>query len=330
MTGHTTKAFTERTRTMKKSLLLGAFLVLGAAVSASTAHAADPVQTNLINSTFRGVATPARYLTLAQSMWELSPGGASAPTATTYARFFTVTAGEMTATIGDKTAVYGAGTNFNIPPGIIARVTNESRTATARFVAASLLTAWATPAVPGSVTTLGEAPNPPRQLSVASTPVANAAPTVDLIHWIVDYDPGFRTPNHVMNHPHVFTIVSGEITFGYLDGTVERFRAGQTAVMTPGRPGYMANETTEKATYQITWLQTPGTALTSPAPAPAAAAAATTGIRPPSTGDGGLAAGSTSSFPAPALLLLAGASAAGAGLLGGWARAQPASPHRRR
>jgi quercetin dioxygenase-like cupin family protein len=297
---------------MKRTLLVALLATSVAAMLAGQAAAADPRQIMVVTATFPGVAAPGRYVEFGHSLWEVAPGGRGALQSVGFMRFYTVTEGELTATVGSKTETYAVGQSFTVPDGILSQVSNPSRTTTARFMISSMSTA-ATAAgrgvqIPGTASETAA----PRQLSGTGGNQATLPGTVNVVQWIVDYEPGFRTPNHVMNHPHVFTILSGEVTFGYLDGTVERYTAGQRAVMTPGRPGYMSNETGQMARYQITWLQTPGLGFTSAAPA--ASPAGGSAIRPPSTGDAGLA-GTTSVSPVTTLIW-SGAACAGLALLG--------------
>ncbi len=99
----------------------------------------------------------------------------------------------------------------------------------------------------------------------------------------------------MMNHPHLYMAIDGENTTRFFDGSVERFTAGQAGVMQVGKPGFMQNSGTTANRLVFTWLQTPGTPLTSPAtppeaaaPAPAPAPVANTKVSVPRAGDGGL------------------------------------------
>jgi len=87
---------------------------------------------------------------------------------------------------------------------------------------------------------------------------------------------------------------------GNVYGGVDRYTAGQQAVMTVGRPGIMENTGATNNRLAITWLVTPGTPNTSPVAG---------SISPPSTGDAGLASqleAALSDRPYLALLVLAG------------------------
>jgi hypothetical protein len=101
-------------------------------------------------------------------------------------------------------------------------------------------------------------------------------------------DPGYVFPTHVMNHPHNILHIEGTTSYEYVDGGGESYTAGQVGDMDVARPGTMANRGTTSSAYVMTWLQTPGTALSSPFTAPAEVTQ--TAIRPPSTGDAGLLA----------------------------------------
>jgi quercetin dioxygenase-like cupin family protein len=276
---------------MKRSILFAMVTLAASAWLAQGANAADPRQITVASGATRGFAPPAHHVVFGHSNWDVPPGGVGAVTTTPYTtRFYTVTAGELTATVGDKTQAYTAGQSFMVPAGIQSQTRNNKDTI-ARFMLTSVVPAGMN-TVPGGVISVpgtASATNPPIMTSgITGGLKAAALPgTIDVLQTIVEYEPGFRTPNHIMNHPHVFTILAGEVTFGYLDGTVERYKAGETAVMTPGRPGYMSNETGAMATWQITWLVTPGTPTTSPVAATSAPAPPT--IAPPRAGDAGLA-----------------------------------------
>jgi quercetin dioxygenase-like cupin family protein len=275
-----------------KKLILGAAVAFGLAVAASSlAAGAEPRIIGRYISTFSNVQPPGRYFDLIQGVSEFKPGAAARPNSLSASpRFFTVIEGSVDVRIGEKSAVYGAGQSFSDPAGIVFAIGNAGDTR-ARVLFSILAPAWehgAQPA-PGS-----QAPAAPSSiLFTVRTDIvlpAEAVHSVNVVQVVQDWDPGAANAPHVMNHQHVFTAVEGELTTHYLDGTSQRVTAGQLGIMQPGKPGTMQNEGQSKALVVVTWVQTPGTPLTSPVGTGSARStpAPSTGVLPPSTGDAGL------------------------------------------
>ena len=270
---------------MKKLILVTAAILLALA-STGGAGSAAPTATVTHRATFEGVQPPARYFTLVEGISEFAPGQAARSNFVPAARYFSVIQGEVTVTIGDKTAVYAKGETWSVGGGIYFGIRNDAD-ATARVFFTVLALPGATPKpVPGSTVPA----NPSRILWTAVTSVYVPASKIDLMQLIQDSEPGFRTPAHVMNHPHVYIVMEGENTLRYSDGAVEAFAAGQQGVMEVGRPGTMENSSDVNSQLAFSWLITPGTPPTSPVTGTAATPPGT--ISPPNTGDGGLVSGS--------------------------------------
>lgn len=244
-------------------LACASIAALALALLPGPAQAQAPRQVPVFPSvTFRGVATPGRYFYLAQAVIHYGPGAFSAAGSEQSTRFFTVMEGELTATIGGKAAVYGAGKGFSVAPGIIVKTSNEGRTSRASVFVSSLVPARGEGAV--TIAGTGPSPVPPHIACASRVAVSVAPPVIDVVQAGTRYEPGFATPLHTMNEMHVVLHLDGTTTYEYVDGEVERFGQCQSAMMYMARPGLMANRTTAPAVFVLTWLATPGAALTSP------------------------------------------------------------------
>ena len=290
---------------MKKALIVGILLLVAAAASVNTAAGAAS-QTSRFTATIANVQLPGRYYDLNQNIGDYAPGAALPLQSCACDIHFTVIEGEMTVTIGGKTDVYTAGKSGSIPAGIINQPINKG-SAKARVFYTMLKLADGTDVWRFTPASGGTTPASMPTFSGWST-VFGLHADVDkatVIQNITDWDAGFRSPVHVMNHEHVFSVLEGENTFRYQDGAVERYVSGQKAVMTMGRPGSMENSGTANNRMAISWVITSSVPPTSPF-------ASTGSISPPSTGDAGLASQSGSAFPAgESAALIFGATAAG-------------------
>jgi len=294
---------------MKKALIVGILLLIAAAGSVSTAAAAAS-QTSRFTATIANVQLPGRYYDLNQNIGDYAPGAALPLQSCACDIHFSVIEGEITVTIGDKTQVYTAGKSGSIPAGIINQPINKGA-AKARVFYTMLKLAdgtdvWRFTPAPGGTT-----PSTMPSFSGWSTVFGlhSDVGNVTLIQNITDWDSGFKTPLHVMNFEHVFSVLEGENTIRYRDGGVDKFVAGQKAVMTMGRPGTMENSGTANNRMAISWVITSSTAPVTPVDTAGA-------ISPPSTGDAGLASDSGPAFPTGEFAaLIFGATAAGLLLL---------------
>lgn len=244
------------------AVVLGVTLVAGGSGDSTYAQAQAPRQVPVFPAAvFRGVQTPARYFTLSQAVIDFKPGAASATGSEQSVRFFVVMEGELAVTVDGKTALYAAGKNFSVPPGVALSISNEGRTANARIFVSSLVPARGEGAV--VVRDRAAASSEPRVLSAMRMPMGPLPGVIDVTLVGNRYDPGFATGQHVMNEVHAFLHLEGTTSYEYVDGAVETFGSGQGAQMYVGRPGLMANRTAVRSAYLLTWLATPGKPLTS-------------------------------------------------------------------
>jgi len=281
--------------------IVAVVLAVGASIVPAEAQT-PPSVTTRYTSTFTGVNPPARHFNLLQGISEFQPGEAARNNSTPGPRFFTALEGELTVLIGDKTEVFGAGKTWSVPGGITLGVKNEGANRGRVFF--SVLAPIGGPGgspQPGSAVPAA----PSRILQTVSTPVTVTSDNLNVIQVVQDWAPGARNSNHVMNQPHVYSMLEGENTTRYLDGSSERWTPGQAGVMTVGRGGYMENSGTAPARLFFTWVVVPGAPQTLPLPVPASPAApspAMPGFIPPRTGDAGLLGRSTLGLPVVILL----------------------------
>lgn len=290
---------------MKKALLAGLLLLIAAAGSVNTVTAA-PAQTVRFTSSIPNVQLPGRYYDLNQNIGDFAPGAGLPLQSCGCDIYFSVIEGEMTVTIGDKTQVYTAGKSGAIPGGIISQPINKG-SAKARVFYTMLKLANGTDVRPFTPAPGGTTPSTMPSFSGWSTAFGLHANVdkVTLIQMMSDWDPGFKTPLHVMNFEHVFSVLEGENTIRYRDGGVDKFVAGQKAVMTMGRPGTMENSGTANNRMAVSWVITSSASPVTPVDTAGA-------ISPPNTGDAGLASESGSAFPAREFAaLIFGVAAAG-------------------
>ncbi len=264
-----------RTPFTKRLLLAAAMAVIASVLPLgfAAAQAPAPKQTSF-PVPFRDVATPGTNFDVVQSVIDYNPGATASASAMNVANYLTVLEGELTIQVRDKSEVVAKGKGLSVPAGATLVVTNASG-AKARLFVSTLL--------PVAAVVNVHQPNSSgvAVFSTARRSMSGAPAVVDVIQVLSEFDPGFRTPNHIMNEFHLFSLLTGITDFGYLGtGAVERFSAGQLAVMYEGMAGWMGNTTQEKASWAITWVGTPGKPLTSAVPAAAPTPA------PPKTGSG--------------------------------------------
>ncbi|MEO6398143.1 MAG: cupin domain-containing protein [Tepidiformaceae bacterium] len=304
---------------MNRSIVATVTALLFAMAAFGTAVGQQPPQQTSFNVPFRGVAAPGSTFDLVQGIIDFNAGAKASTNTASVPNYLTVLEGELTVQIGDKSESVARGKGVAVPAGAALTMSNTS-TARARIFVSALLPVGAVASVPqpnSSGVTL---------VSLARRTISNAPATVDIIQVSTQYDAGFKTGNHVMNELHLFSMLSGATDFGYLDHTaVDTFRAGQQAVMHEGMAGWMANSGTEKSSFVLTWVATPGKPLTSAVAAPTGAttpAAVAPGA--PRTGDGAMPIAQPGLAAPGSVLVSAGlavliCSAAGA-LLYSWSR----------
>ena len=264
------------------SLAVAAVMALSLAAAGSVGAQTPPSIIARYTSNYTGVQPPGRYIDLQMTISEFDPGASSPANNFTSVRYVTVVEGAVRVTIGSETKDYATGTNFVIPGGAYVKISNVGTTKAQIFLS-SLRVAGTTPIQslpPGEVI-----PSlVPRVVATGTLPGIQVPTTgVTVQQAVADWEAGAKNSPHMMNHPHLFIALGGENTTKYLDGTSNRITSGQSASMTPGKPGIMENTGTTTARMYFVWVLTPGTPNTSPVTGTAAAT-----ISPPSTGDAGL------------------------------------------
>lgn len=257
---------------MRKTLIVIALGLMAVAALAGPAAAQTPKSTTILNQPFRGVNAPGSTFDLVQSVVDFGPGAKSAEMTATAAHYLSVVGGELSFDVDGKTETVVAGKGISAPSGSEVTISNAGA-ANARLFVSSLLPVGGVAEVhqinaPG-VSTFG----------TARRTMTNAPAVVDIVQLAAVYDPGYKTPNHIMNEFHLMLHLAGVTTYRYLDGGLEEYPAGTQATMHEGRPGYMSNTGAVPSSMAWTWVANPGKPLTTPVAAPA----------PPATGSAGLA-----------------------------------------
>jgi quercetin dioxygenase-like cupin family protein len=269
---------------MNRLILAGLAVALALTLTAPAGNAAEPRIVAGYTSNFTNVQPPARNFDLVQGVSEFQPGeSARMNSLAASPRFFTVIEGEVSITIGNRTEVYAAGSSFSVAPGIFFLPRNDS-TSRARILFSILQPAWERGAQFAPDSTAPEKPS--RILYGVRTNVTVASNLVTVQQVTSSWESGARNSPHIMNHPHVFATLDGEVTTRYLDGGEDRIGPGQLGVMTVGRPGIMESTGERTASMAFTWVITLGTPNTSPAAVAAASPALPVAL--PRTGDGGM------------------------------------------
>ncbi|HLG11867.1 MAG TPA: cupin domain-containing protein [Dehalococcoidia bacterium] len=272
---------------MRKALFAVMVLLLAiAAAPMGQASGAEPIRTP-IEAKFPVTAAGSSQYDLVQAVVDLAPGASTPAHMHGGPEYVTVIAGQITLLRGGTETAYGPGQSFVVPESTFFIAANKG-TANAQFLASFLLS-------PGGTFQINDprAPAPaigPKSVSYRTTTTTLPA-KFDFVQQVWDWDPGAKSPVHVMNHPHVMTMIEGENTIRYQDGRVVKVVAGQSAIMTVGQAGTMENSGSGNNRFAITWLA----GSTAPLFTPAGTAAGA--ISPPNTGDGGLLAQGQSIVP---------------------------------
>ncbi|MBA4182049.1 MAG: hypothetical protein C0506_15775 [Anaerolinea sp.] len=251
---------------MKRFLLVAALALLASVLPLSPAAGQTPAARSLLNVPFRGVAAPASTFDLVQSVTDFKPGAKSHVMTTGTPHYLSVLAGELTVDIDGKSEAVAAGKGVSAPAGAKLTLSNTGA-ANARLFAVTLLAVGAVADVhqlsaPGITT-----------FATGRRTMPNAPAVVDIVLIGAEYDPGYQTPNHVMNEFHLMIHLAGRVGYVYLDGGSETYAAGSQGIMYEARPGYMRNEGQVASTTVWAWVANPGKPLTSAvaaAPAPGA------------------------------------------------------------
>jgi len=290
----------------KRLLLVAALAVLASVLpfSFASAQTPAPAAVSLGTAQFKGITTPGPTFDVVQSVIDFGPGAKSSVFTATTAQYLTAIEGDLTADIDGKAETIAAGKGIAAPAGAKVTISNAGTTKTRLFVS-TLLGVGSTADV-HQISSAGVTVFATSRLTMRGGPAV-----VDITQAGSRYDVGFRSPNHVMNQPHLFTHTEGLTGFTYLDGLKESFGPGAQAEMYVGRTGNMSNAGTVKNAWLITWVAAPGAPLTVAPPAAPTAVAPL----PPNTGTGlaqGMGASSSGFLP----MALAGVGAAALGGLG--------------
>ncbi len=252
--------------------MVAVLAAIAAVLPFSSAAGAAPASRTILNAPFRGVNAPSSTFDLVESVIDYSPGAKSPVISTQTPYYLSVLGGELTVDVDGKADVVAAGKGLSVPSGAKLSLSNASARQNARLFVTTLLAVAAVDQV--------HQPNSPgiRVFASGRRTMFKAPSVVDIIQAATEYDPGFRTPNHVMNEFHLFIQLAGQTSYHYTDGSSQTFGPGAQAVMDEGRAGWMGNDGSTPSLFAMTWVATPGKPLTSPAAAAAPA--------PPRTGNG--------------------------------------------
>lgn len=267
-------AFQRRPPSTKRLLLASALAVLAVVLPLSSAAAQTPAPTGvpLGAAQFKGITTPGQTFDVVQSVIDFSPGARSAVIKATTEHYLTAIEGDLTVDIDGKTETIAAGKGIAAPAGTKFTISNPGTAAKTRLFVSTLLGL-------GAVSDVHQLSSPGVTVFATSRLTMNGAPAVvDISQSGARYDVGYRTPNHVMNQPHLITLTEGLTGFGYLDGLQETYGPRAQAEMYVGRPGYMYNAGTVKSAFFVTWVATPGAALSVAATAAPGAPKTGTGL----------------------------------------------------
>lgn len=256
---------------MKKAAAAIVLCLLAVVAFTAPAAAQAPKATTILSQPFRGVSAPASPFDLVQSVVDFGPGAKSPVMTATAAHYLSVLSGELSIDVDGKAETVVAGKGISAPTGSKLNISNAGAAKASLFVT-SLLPVGGVAEV-HQVNAAGVS-----IFGTARRTLTSAPAVVDIVQLAAVYDPGYRTPNHVMNEYHLMLHLAGVTSYGYLDGGLEQYPAGTQAVMYEGRPGWMSNTGAVPSSMAWTWVANPGKPLTSPA-APA----------PPATGNAGLA-----------------------------------------
>ena len=271
---------------MFKSVIVAALLLLvSGAFSSMNTDAAAIGSTSLWETTTKSIRTPARYYDVLQERFEIDPHQWTSLRNSQATFILTVIEGELTLVQGETKLIYRQGQTGIALPGINFRFGNQTGAVT-KVQETILVPAWQI----GPGTILEPATAPVRVTTpVARGPfsaIAGSPPTVDITQQGGELRPGFVSSPVVANAFNVISVSGGELTLRFSDGTSQRLTANQVANLPLGKSVVIANEGSTAASYFISWLAASGTDFLATQPAQPIT---TTSIRPPSTGDGGLA-----------------------------------------
>jgi quercetin dioxygenase-like cupin family protein len=268
---------------VKAALLIVAVVALQAVLSTSpSAGQVPPARpTQRFLSSFPVSAAPAQY-ELVEQVLDFRPGAATRLHAHGGPAFVTVLEGQVTRREGNVESVYGPGQTFIEAARVSHSVTNKG-SVPARVFASFLLS-------PGQPQTVNDSSSPIPALPatvayLGRTSLGTQPSEFTLTQAVVDFSPGAFQPRHHHGGPGLVMVIDGEVAFRTDQGEVRR-KPGETFADIAGAHDAL-NVATGTSTTVVTFLIRKGepqtTFLTTTATQPAGT------IRPPATGDGGLA-----------------------------------------
>jgi quercetin dioxygenase-like cupin family protein len=241
------------------------------------------------------VSGPPRQYELVQQILEFPPGGATREHTHGGPAFVTVIEGQSTITEGSTEKVYGPGQTYTEAEGVAITASNRTNSRT-RVLASFLLS-------PGAVQTLNRpyspAPPVPAVTTFISRTTLGTQPAEFEVRQVVNrFAPGAVLPLHTHGGPALAMVIEGEVTFDVGDVQQKRTAGGFFEENDTKLVHQVRNTGAGPATVVITFLIPQGAAMTtfvtpSSPPAPASPPLSTVAIRPPPTGDGGLASDQT-------------------------------------
>lgn len=195
------------------------------------------------------------------------PSGAWTPSYTSAGTFYlTVLDGEIAMRVSaapQHVETYPAGSTFTSDAGESIEVGNDSPTS-ARVIATAMLPKGAPlmtidPSAAGS-----DADSDvlrPTTVYQSSTPVERPAGAFELVHLVLDLDPGVWTPRHIHGGPEQVIVTSGQMTL-QRHGDVETFATGESWVNASGVVHAAGNDDTFFAQVVVAFLLPAGKPLT--------------------------------------------------------------------
>ena len=200
----------------------------------------------------------------------------------------TVVEGQVTNRFRTSATVAGPGKTIVTPAKEVGRHTNDSGTNRAIYFASCFASASEPFAEPDT-----RFPSPvvaANVLFTGSLPLTGVPGTFDLMQRVIDMDPGSSSPELRANARGITTVLEGQMTVRS-GGRDQRYSVGQTFLAEEGDTYIVSNAGATKARLVATYALPVGVQPASPvtAPSPSGAPAGAGRLRPPSTGDAGLA-----------------------------------------
>jgi quercetin dioxygenase-like cupin family protein len=207
------------------------------------------------------------------------PGGAWTPSHTPGGNLYlSVIDGEISTRSAAETELeqtYAAGTSFTVAPGEYVELGNASA-APARVVATALLAKGAPLTIDAAgfsrdvysgptdayfLADSGAHPPSPRVIHHSSIEVERPAGAFELVHLVLDFDPGVWTPQHLHGGQELVTLTAGELVL-HRRGETQVFAAGDSWLNPSGLVHAAGNDGASFAQAVATFLLPAGRPLT--------------------------------------------------------------------